>query len=39
MKKIEKKATTLIKAILPAMYLAPVAIASWSFVSFVQWSS
>ena len=39
MKKLEKKATAYIKVILPAIYLAPIAFTSWSFISFVQWSS
>ena len=39
MKKLEKKATAYIEIILPAVYLAPIALTSWSFVSFVQWSS
>ncbi len=39
MKKLEKKATTYIKVILPAIYLAPMAFASWSIISFIQWSS
>jgi len=39
MKKIERKATVLIKAILPAIYSAPMVIVSWSFISFMQWSS
>ena len=39
MKKLEKKVTAYIKIILPAVYLAPMALTSWSFISFVQWSS
>jgi len=39
MKKIEKTATNLVKAILPAIYIAPMVISAWGFVSFVQWAS
>jgi hypothetical protein len=39
MKKLEKKATASFKVILPAIYLAPMALTSWSFISFVQWAS
>jgi len=39
MKKIEKTATSFFKAILPAIYMAPMVISAWGFVSFVQWAS
>ncbi len=39
MKKLEKKVTAYVKVILPAIYLAPMALTSWSFISFIQWAS
>jgi|TARA_B110000438_G_scaffold271003_1_gene288564 hypothetical protein len=39
MKKIEKTATKFGKALLPAIYAAPMFISAWGFVSFVQWAS
>jgi|TARA_X000000368_G_scaffold261171_1_gene206677 hypothetical protein len=39
MKKIEKTARKVSEVILPTLYLAPMVIGAYGFISFVQWTS
>ena len=39
MKKIEKTAKKVSEVILPTLYLAPMFLGAYGFVSFVQWAS
>tara|TARA_B100000886_G_scaffold219776_1_gene152625 strand:- start:257 stop:376 length:120 start_codon:yes stop_codon:yes gene_type:complete len=39
MKKIEKTARKVSEVILPTLYLAPMIIGAYGFISFVQWTS
>jgi|TARA_B100000902_G_C26763507_1_gene646777 hypothetical protein len=39
MKKIEKTAKKASKVILPTLYLAPMFLGAYGFVSFFQWAS
>ena len=39
MKKIEKTARKVSELILPTLYLAPMVIGAYGFISFVQWTS
>ena len=39
MKKIEKTAKKVTGVILPTLYLAPMFLGAYGFISFVQWTS
>ena len=39
MKKIEKTAKKVTEVILPTLYLAPMFLGAYGFISFVQWTS
>tara|TARA_X000001036_G_C20487124_1_gene728226 strand:+ start:386 stop:505 length:120 start_codon:yes stop_codon:yes gene_type:complete len=39
MKKIEKTARKVSEVMLPTLYLAPMIIGAYGFISFVQWTS
>ncbi len=39
MRKIEKTARKVSEVILPTLYLAPMVIGVYGFISFVQWTS
>ena len=39
MKKIEKTARKVSEVIMPTLYLAPMVIGAYGFISFVQWTS
>ena len=39
MKKIEKTAKKVTEIILPTLYLAPMVLGTYGFISFVQWTS
>ena len=39
MKKIEETARKVSEVILPTLYLAPMVIGAYGFISFVQWTS
>jgi len=39
MKKIVKTARKVSEVILPTLYLAPMVIGAYGFISFVQWTS
>ncbi len=39
MEKIEKTARKVSEVILPTLYLAPMIIGAYGFISFVQWTS
>ena len=39
MKKIQKTVRKVSEVILPTLYLAPMVIGAYGFISFVQWTS